>query len=647
MIDKKHSLNILVSEDWMTEIELQQAIKEFSALTEPKTKVTLGMKLCQHYLYKQYNFDECRKYGYESLVISKEIEDKETTVCLLRFIGISYTMQGDHQKSKIVFDEALELALQTADNFLISISYFNIGTYEHNQGNLYNAFINYTKALELNELCTTDEPNKQSEMDDFKVHIYTNIGYVFTKLKNSKEALYWSKKAIRIKSELNNPISLFYIASCYYGLNDFSIALGYFKRALKYAKLNNDLLYCNFCLICIGEIYMKRDQNEQALQLIKKSCDACEELKLYETLYEASRLLGNIHLKLKNYDAARINFLRAFQYINYVQNEETLADFYLSYSLFCSATGNYVEAYNYQSLSYQLKIKILDDDLIRTTSFLVARYEFEQKTKELEIFKLRNIELAEKQRIIEMNNEALMKTYEMKDNILVMISHDLKNYISSILTAYDVMNNKFVDLTNNKYIKIMKNSSQKALSLLKDLLIMSKIDNDQTLLPLTIYELNSEIDYLLESLIMMAHRKKITILKNLSKEPLLCRVNKDNFHRVIDNLCINAIKFTPENGQITVKTELQDQNAVIHIIDNGIGMNSIIQDALFQQYTKASRKGTNGEESTGLGLYIVKKILDKHFANITVISEENKGSEFIVSIPIQADQYPDSQSDNF
>ena len=102
----------------------------------------------------------------------------------------------------------------------------------------------------------------------------------------------------------------------------------------------------------------------------------------------------------------------------------------------------------------------------------------------------------------------------------------------------------------------------------------------------------------------------------------------------MDNLCFNAIKFTNAEGTITIKTRVEDKIVNIHIIDTGIGIEKEMIGRLFEKYTKAGRKGTAGEASTGLGLYIVKQIIGLHNGSIEVFSEVGKGSEFIMKLPI-------------
>ena len=317
------------------------------------------------------------------------------------------------------------------------------------------------------------------------------------------------------------------------------------------------------------------------------------------------------------------------------KNERLLIYFYQSYSKHCYETGNLKEAYNYLNKSFELEKKLNQEDVNKNTNDLINQFEEAQKQKELEIYRLKNVELAHSQKTIENKNVELIKLNEEKDNILGMISHDLKNYIGVTLSAHEVLTTKDKSSAENKYIRMINETSNKALSLVRDILIMNKIDLDEKSIPLTKQDIHLEIDFILENLALMAKRKNINIVKDYYPEPIFCLIHKERFQRAIDNICINALKFINDGGELTVKTHVIDQIAFIHIKDNGIGMDDEMIKNLFQLDTKIGRIGTAGEESSGLGLYIVKKILDSHQAEIEVFSEVGKGSEFVIKMGIR------------
>jgi len=231
-------------------------------------------------------------------------------------------------------------------------------------------------------------------------------------------------------------------------------------------------------------------------------------------------------------------------------------------------------------------------------------------------------------------NEELMKIHESRSNILSMISHDLKNYIGSINQAIEIINIKYQSFENNKYLKMIEDSAGKALLLVKDILSINKLDAETESMTLVQYNINDLIYESNENLILIAREKKINMFFEGANSPIICMINPEKMHRALDNLCINAIKFTKPEGTIIVKTQKQGNIGQISIIDSGIGIDHNMIAHLFEKFTTTGRTGTAGEASTGLGLYIVKQIIDLHQGSIEVCSEVGKGSEFMIKLPI-------------
>jgi signal transduction histidine kinase len=107
--------------------------------------------------------------------------------------------------------------------------------------------------------------------------------------------------------------------------------------------------------------------------------------------------------------------------------------------------------------------------------------------------------------------------------------------------------------------------------------------------------------------------------------------------QALNNLVGNAVKFTPEGGVITLGSILNKDSYDIFVSDTGVGMPESVSRKLFEGFTRKSTMGTYGEKGTGLGLGIVKKILEAHNFSIRVESEEGKGTKFIISVPLKQD----------
>ena len=118
-----------------------------------------------------------------------------------------------------------------------------------------------------------------------------------------------------------------------------------------------------------------------------------------------------------------------------------------------------------------------------------------------------------------------------------------------------------------------------------------------------------------------------------TSEKIFIAIDADKFFQVINNLISNSIKFTHDDGVISLRVEEKKKTILITVQDNGIGIPKKYHDGLFDKFTKARRPGIRGEESVGLGMSIIKTIVEWHTGKIWFESEENKGTTFYVEIP--------------
>jgi len=245
-----------------------------------------------------------------------------------------------------------------------------------------------------------------------------------------------------------------------------------------------------------------------------------------------------------------------------------------------------------------------------------------------------HIEMNKLLKEIKSKNDELTKIYSLKDNILAMISHDMKNYIGNIQQAVEVINMRYDSFEGIRLVNMIEESTEKALSLVKDILSLNKLETETDTLILTTCNICQLIMDGEESLKMTAKQKNINIVYDLPDEPVYCMINPEKFQRALDNLFNNAIKFTKPEGLITIAAKKYDDMIHIYVSDTGIGIEKDMIGKLFDKFSKAGRIGTMGEASTGLGLYIVKQIIHQHKGTIEVLSEVDKGTQFTIKIPI-------------
>jgi PAS domain S-box-containing protein len=238
---------------------------------------------------------------------------------------------------------------------------------------------------------------------------------------------------------------------------------------------------------------------------------------------------------------------------------------------------------------------------------------------------------------IKKKNQKLAELIASKDKFFSIIAHDLKSPLSGFLGLSKMMSEEFKDFTMQELqynSSKMHESATNLYKLLDNLLEWSRIQRNLTEFEPTNCILSSLVKIIISLLNDVAQAKEIEILNFI---PENIHVNADNhmLNSIIRNLLTNAIKFTEKNGRIDIGIlDSKDENAkvCVYVKDSGIGMNQELIADLFDLNTNVSRKGTDGEPSTGLGLILCKEFVEKHGGRIWTESEVGKGSTFYFTL---------------
>lgn len=235
-------------------------------------------------------------------------------------------------------------------------------------------------------------------------------------------------------------------------------------------------------------------------------------------------------------------------------------------------------------------------------------------------------------------NRDLKVLNEEKNKFIGIAAHDLRSPISGINSLSNLIMDEYKDSINPKMIEALQSigsMSDNILVLLKDLLDVAKIESGNVELKLKIQDYISFIKHQISLSQMIADRKNISIVFQCQLDSIMLDFDEHYLFEVIDNLLSNAIKYSYNNGEIVIKISLQDAKQILtEIIDNGKGIPEEEQQKLFNYFQITSTMPTAGEQSTGLGLAIAKRIVTLHKGEIGLKSELNKGSNFYFTLPI-------------
>jgi len=230
---------------------------------------------------------------------------------------------------------------------------------------------------------------------------------------------------------------------------------------------------------------------------------------------------------------------------------------------------------------------------------------------------------------------------QAKSEFLSSVSHELRTPLTAIIGLSQLLQKKYYGPLNEKqeeYVRDILESSQHLLSLINDILDLSKVEAGKLKLELSETNIKEAIDSSLLLVKEDAAKKRIGIRSTISDEVLKAKITADKrrFKQIMVNLLSNAVKFTDLNGEVDIEAKILGDELIVSVSDTGVGISKEEQGKIFDAFYQVQFKLTNKSPGTGLGLSLVKRFVEQHHGRIWVESEgPGKGSRFIFTISLR------------
>ena len=227
------------------------------------------------------------------------------------------------------------------------------------------------------------------------------------------------------------------------------------------------------------------------------------------------------------------------------------------------------------------------------------------------------------------------------------ISHELRTPLTLITSPVgEVLEHESLTPSARKLLTVVHNNTERMLRLVNQILDFRKIENKKMKLLLEKTDIVELLQKVMDNFRLIAEEKNINFRLQTDKESIHCWIDQDKVEKIIFNLLSNAFKYTPANKSITVYAHTTKDKVVISVADEGIGIDPKKQQTLFQRFETLVNNNIL-QPSSGIGLSLVKELIELHQGNIQVNTETGIGSEFIVTLPLDQKVYEGKENAEF
>lgn len=575
---------------------------------------------------------------------------------------------NDAQKS---LEYALEsMSLVEGDSVKMFSAYRHVGDAYHRLGSYTNALENYQSALEISE-------NLDLENDQFAIK--TNLAYLLLDIKDLEHAsTYFYENQLKLKDITNFNLRISFLTNFARFLedsNNLDSGIIVRRESIRLSMDSNKYHYAVHNITNLANIFVIKNEIDSA----NKYYDLA--LKLVSKT-NSRQARANLELNYGDYNRIQGNYLKAIELINLSREyfsktePEGLVEAYRLLNNIYDATGEKDSVIKYLSLYYELKDSLLifesqakldeleivkeselKDEIIKDheeslalrerfyiavgflffvlliLSVILLRNNTKEKKRSFELRKL-NQTLDDTNNSLLAHEKELSSLNQTKDKFFSIIAHDLKNPVSAISSSIEFINNNIEHFEKDElkdFISDAAKQSKQLANLLNNLLTWSRSQRGLVEVQKEMIDIDTLMGLILGTCEGMASKKNIELV--LDRGEISINSDKNLIDTIIRNLVSNSIKFTPENGKITVSSEFKNGNLLIHVQDTGTGIPEDKLNGLFSLDTNSSEDGTSGEKGTGLGLVLCQEFAEKLGGNMSVKSELGVGSTFTLTIP--------------
>ena len=597
----------------------------FSALTAESQQVDTI------YLKKLYDrcidFDESKS---DSLIICADLISKQAALLHYdRGEVLSSRLRGMAEDLKGAYDKAIVYYLQSLDaaRKLHAINYEIAALTD-----LAYIYVNTKQPVQAKDMYLASARLSEEEKDISSIiTAYGNLGAIYNQLKQEDSALFYLNKGLNIARPYADKIGIssFYsnMGNVYYEKQEFEKALRYFRECYK--------------------IHTKDNNNAD--------------------LWIDNLNIADVFIELARFDSAYLYAIQALSIAKKLNARSKEADSYSMLAKLYFKKGDYKSAYDFQDKWYTIDTSLVNAGTNETIAGLQERFNARQREQENRLLQAQvekeqirnrattalalaafivaavialllvqkrraNRKLQDQNNFINRQNEKLAELNYEKNSLISIVSHDLSTPFAAIKMWLNILDDDQAQLTadQKKAVERIRQSAGKGELLIRSILDIEKAETNQQKLQLENFDLKVFVENIVNDFQPAASGKKIELHFETADKYIYLVSDKQLVSRICENLFSNAIKYSPPGKNVWISLSDANDAVSIKVKDEGVGISKEELPNLFSKYSKVSSIPTSGENSTGLGLSIVKRIVQELNGSVFCESEPGQGSLFTV-----------------
>ncbi|MFQ3598906.1 MAG: tetratricopeptide repeat protein [Chloroherpetonaceae bacterium] len=648
----------------LAEVDITHA-KFHDALSKAETARTIAQRLRHQekeadslniiakIAYINTNYEQSLRYLEEALVRYRAVGNKKMTVGLHTNIGKVMISLGR-------YEEALNHLQEVAKQFEIREG---VASPYHSIGDAYFYLGDYAASLQAYQLAVAhyqviNDKNREASVcgsmcklflemgaldksletaqhgldllrqigaEGMAWQFHREIGKVYYEVGNDEAALEAFNKSMSDGDAYQNAIVQHFIAKIYARRKEIEPALNLLLKCHEtYREVKNESALTSGEAE-IAALYLEKGDLKSAMKFAIQSLSRAQSSKNRSGEIYAEQLLGNI--ALKNADTARAlhHLEKALNAAEEIQAKKLLPELYKSLAEAHKHLGAFEQSLNFFERYIAAEHEVFNEKSDERFKKLQVVYQVDQTKRDAE---------REKQKLLEID--------KIKSRFFANISHEFRTPLTLILGQLADLEALEQNQMKKNKLSVIRRSSSRLLSLINELLDLSKLEAKELRISLSHKELVSFVKGILFAFESIAQPKGIKIEFSSDAKLLQAWIDADKLEKILSNLFANAFKFT-KHGKVTCRLSLLPKHRVrIAISDTGIGIPKAQLKHVFDRFYQVDNAYARSHQGTGIGLALVKELVELHKGKIEVQSDVEKGSTFTIELPISREAFPES-----